>query len=84
VAAFDSFQPYLKELQHQDQDLQAIFQYLNYGEWPTHLTKQTMRVPQFITTTFDPEQTSITNNFTPESKKDVKSYAGQQRLSSPN
>jgi hypothetical protein len=39
VAAFDPFQPNLKELQLKDTDLQAIFLYLKNGSWLPHLTK---------------------------------------------
>jgi hypothetical protein len=40
IAAFDPFQPNLKELQLQDQDLQAIFfLFLKNGSWLPHLTK---------------------------------------------
>jgi len=40
VAAFDPFQPNLKELQLKDQDLQAIFIYIKNGSWLPHLTKR--------------------------------------------
>jgi hypothetical protein len=41
IAAFDPFQPNLKELQLQDQDLQAILLFLKNGSWLPHLTKTT-------------------------------------------
>jgi hypothetical protein len=40
IAAFDPFQPNLKELQLQDQDLQAIFLFLKNESWLPHLTKR--------------------------------------------
>ncbi len=43
IAAFDPFTPHLQLLQRQDQDLQAIFQFLKNKEWPTSLSKQTIR-----------------------------------------
>jgi len=43
IAAFDPFTPDLQLLQRQDQDLQAIFQFLKNNEWPASLTKQTIR-----------------------------------------
>ncbi len=39
IAAFDPFQPNLPQLQNQDNDLQAIFQFLKTGKWQDHLTK---------------------------------------------
>jgi hypothetical protein len=39
VAAFDPFTIDLQLLQHQDQDLQAIFQFLKNGQWHSSLTK---------------------------------------------
>jgi hypothetical protein len=39
-AAFDPFQPNLKELQLKDQDLIDIFLFLKNGQWLAHLTKQ--------------------------------------------
>jgi transposase InsO family protein len=44
IAAFDPFTPDLQMLQHQDQDLQAIFQVLKNGQWHPSLTKQKIRV----------------------------------------
>jgi hypothetical protein len=44
IAAFDPFAPDLHLLQHQDQDLQAIFQFLKNGPWLPFLTKQKVRV----------------------------------------
>jgi Integrase zinc binding domain len=44
VAAFDPFTPDLQLLQHQDQDLQAIFQFLKTGGWHSSLFKQKIRV----------------------------------------
>ncbi len=44
VAAFDPFQPNLKELQLKDTDLQAIFLYLKNGSWLPHLTKQQIKL----------------------------------------
>jgi hypothetical protein len=43
VAAFDPFTPDLQMLQRQDQDLQAIFQFLKTNEWPCSISKQTIR-----------------------------------------
>jgi hypothetical protein len=43
VAAFDPFMPDLKLLQRQDQGLQAIFQFLKTNEWPSSITKQTIK-----------------------------------------
>jgi hypothetical protein len=40
IAAFDPFQPNLKELQLQDPDLQAIFLFLKNGSWLPYLTKR--------------------------------------------
>jgi hypothetical protein len=40
VAAFDPFTPDLQLLQCQDQDLQAIFQFLTTGQWHSSITKQ--------------------------------------------
>jgi len=40
IAAFDPFQPNLKDLQLKDQDLQAIFLFLKNGSWLPHLTKK--------------------------------------------
>ncbi len=40
VAAFNPFMPDLQLLQHQDQDLQAIFQFLKTNQWHSSLTKQ--------------------------------------------
>jgi hypothetical protein len=40
IAAFDPFQPNLKELQLQDKYLQAIFLFLKNGSWLPHLTKR--------------------------------------------
>jgi len=39
----------LQLLQHQDQDLQAIFQFLKNGQWHTSLTKQKIRVLTTLT-----------------------------------
>ncbi len=39
IAAFNPFQPNLKELQLQDADLQAIFIFLKNGQWLPNLTK---------------------------------------------
>jgi hypothetical protein len=44
VAAFDPFTPDLQLLQRQDQDLQAIFQFVKNGQWHSSLTKQKIRV----------------------------------------
>jgi Integrase zinc binding domain len=44
VAAFDPFTPHFQLLQHQDQDLQAIFQFLKTGIWHSSLSKQQIRV----------------------------------------
>jgi hypothetical protein len=43
IAAFDPFTPDLQLLQRQDQDLQAIFQFLKNKSWPSSLSKQTIR-----------------------------------------
>jgi hypothetical protein len=43
IATFDPFTPDLQLLQRQDQDLQAIFQFLKHKEWPASLSKQTIR-----------------------------------------
>ncbi len=43
IAAFDPFTPDLQLLQRQDQDLQAIFQFLKNKEWPPSISKQTIR-----------------------------------------
>jgi hypothetical protein len=40
ITAFDPFTPDLQMLQRQDQDLQAIFQFLKNGKWLPSLTKQ--------------------------------------------
>jgi hypothetical protein len=40
VAAFDPFQPNLKDLQNQDQDLLDIFTFLNKNVRPSHLSKK--------------------------------------------
>ena len=44
VAAFDPFQPNLKDLQLKDTDLQAIFLYLKNGSWLPHLSKQQIKL----------------------------------------
>jgi hypothetical protein len=44
IAAFDPFSPDLQLLQRQDQDLQAIFQFLKNGTWLDSLSKQKIRV----------------------------------------
>ncbi len=44
ITAFDLFTPDLQLLQHQDQDLQAIFQFLKNGQWHPSLTIQKFRV----------------------------------------
>jgi hypothetical protein len=44
IAAFDPFQPNLKDLQLKDQDLQAIFLYIKNGSWLPHLTKQQIKL----------------------------------------
>ncbi len=38
IAAFDPFQPNLPQLQNQDNDLQAIFQFLKTGKWQDNKT----------------------------------------------
>ncbi len=43
IAAFDPVQPNLPQLQNQDSDLQAIFQFLQTGKWQDHLTKRQTR-----------------------------------------
>jgi hypothetical protein len=43
VAAFDPFTPDLQLLQCQDQDLQAIFQFLKNGIWHNSLSKQKIK-----------------------------------------
>ncbi len=43
IAAFDPFQPDLPNLQNQDSDLQAIFQFIKTGIWQTHLSKSQIR-----------------------------------------
>jgi hypothetical protein len=40
IATFDPFTPDLQMLQHQDQDLQAIFQFLKNDQWHPSLMKQ--------------------------------------------
>jgi hypothetical protein len=40
IAAFDPFQPILKDHQLKDQDLQAIFIFLKNRSWLPHLTKK--------------------------------------------
>jgi hypothetical protein len=44
VAAFDPFQPNLKELQLKDTDLQPIYLFLKNGSWLSHLTKQQIKL----------------------------------------
>ncbi len=44
MAAFDPFTPDLQMLQCQDLDLQAVFQFLKFGNWPESLSKQKIRV----------------------------------------
>jgi Integrase core domain/Integrase zinc binding domain len=44
INAFDPFTPDLQMLQHQDQDLQAIFHFSKFQTWPDSLTKQKIRV----------------------------------------
>jgi len=44
IAAFDPFTPDFQLLQCQDQDLQAVFQFLKNGQWHPSLTKQKIRV----------------------------------------
>jgi hypothetical protein len=44
VAAFDPFQPNLKDLQNQDQGLLDIFTFLNKKVWPSHLSKKQMQL----------------------------------------
>ncbi len=39
IAAFDPFQHDLPQLQNQDPDLQAIFQFIKTGNWLPHLSK---------------------------------------------
>jgi hypothetical protein len=43
IAAFDLFTPELQQLQRQDQELQAIFQFIKNKEWPSSLSKQQIR-----------------------------------------
>jgi hypothetical protein len=43
IAAFDPFTPDLQLLQHQDQDLQAIFLYIKNGTWQENLSKQKIK-----------------------------------------
>jgi hypothetical protein len=43
IAAFDPFQPNLPLLQNQDNDLQAILQFLKTGKWQDNLTKRQTR-----------------------------------------
>jgi hypothetical protein len=43
VEAFDPFMPELQLLQRQDQDLQAIFQFLKTNEWPFSISRQTIK-----------------------------------------
>jgi hypothetical protein len=49
VAAFDPFTPDLQLLQCQDQDLQAIFQFLKTNQWHSSLPKQKIRVLATLT-----------------------------------
>jgi hypothetical protein len=44
ISAFDPLQPELPHLQTQDQDLQAIIQFLKHGQWQPHLSKQKISV----------------------------------------
>ncbi len=44
IATFDPFNSDLQLLQHQDQDLQAIFHYIKHGTWQETLSKQKIRV----------------------------------------
>jgi len=43
IAAFDPFQHDLPQLQNQDPDLQAIFQFIKTGNWLPHLSKRQIR-----------------------------------------
>jgi transposase InsO family protein len=43
IAAFDPFQHDLPQLQNQDPDLQAIFQFIKTGNWFPHLSKRQIR-----------------------------------------
>jgi len=43
IAAFDPFQHDLPQLQNQDPDLQAIFQFIKTGNWLPHLSKREIR-----------------------------------------
>ncbi len=43
ITAFDPFQHDLPQLQNQDPDLQAIFQFVKTGNWPPHLSKRQIR-----------------------------------------
>jgi len=43
IAAFDPFQHDLPQLQNQDPDLQAIFQFIKTGNWFPHLSKWQIR-----------------------------------------
>jgi hypothetical protein len=43
VAAYHPFTPDLQLLQRQDQDLQAIFQFLKTHEWLSSISKQTIK-----------------------------------------
>jgi hypothetical protein len=44
IAAFEPFTPDLQLLQRQDQDLQAIFQFIKNGTWLDSLSKQKIRI----------------------------------------
>jgi hypothetical protein len=43
IAAFDPFQHDLPQLQNEDEDLQAIFQFIKTGNWLSHLSKRQIR-----------------------------------------
>ncbi len=43
VSAFDPFTPDLQLLQRQDNELQAIFNFLKNGTWHESISKQTIR-----------------------------------------
>ncbi len=44
VCAFDPFTPDLQMLQRQDQDLQAVFHFIKFGNWQEGISKQKIRV----------------------------------------
>jgi hypothetical protein len=68
IPAFDPFQHDLPQLQNQDPDLQAIFQFIKTGNWFPHLSKRQIRTlatlaPKvfFVKTNWHGSNSMITN-----------------------